>query len=176
MMEGVLSLDSNLVNEIMVPRVDVFMIDIDNDLIDNINLIIEYSFSRIPVYEGDKDHIIGIITLKDVLINKDNLINKKITLRDLIREALFVSTTTFIDNLLFKFKEFKQLLAIVIDEFGGVSGIVTLEDLIEEIVGEIDDEYDEPTEEYKKINDSTYLIKANMTMEKFICYSCGLCS
>lgn len=170
MMRGVLSLDSKYVKEIMVPRVDTFMIDIENDLLENIELLIDQSYSRIPVYKEDKDNIVGIITLKDVLINLEELKTNKITLSDLTREALFVPETLYTDNLLYKFKESKQLLAIVIDEFGGVSGLVTLEDLVEEIVGEIEDEDDEPSNEFKKINDHTYLIKANMTLETFNLY------
>lgn len=170
MMRGVLALDTKMVREIMVPRVDAFMIDIDDDINDIIQQIVEQGYSRIPVYKEDKDHVQGILTFKDVLIHQKELLNGSKQLTDLLRPALFVPESIFIDDLLFKFKDTKQLIAIIGDGYGGVSGIVTLEDLVEEIVGDIDDEYDKPSEELQVIDHRTLLVKANMPIDTFNTY------
>ncbi|MDD2562501.1 MAG: transporter associated domain-containing protein, partial [Eubacteriales bacterium] len=99
--------------------------------------------SRIPLFEEDKDHILGIVHLKDVLLNLQALNGGSLTLRDIVRPALFVPDTMYTDELLVKFQQSKQHLAVLVDEFGGVAGIITMEDLIEEIVGDIRDEYDD---------------------------------
>ncbi len=143
MMRGVLSLDSRLVREIMVPRVDTNMLDVDDPQEKNMELLLSQMHSRIPLYEEDKDHIVGVIHLKDVLLNQQNLNEGSLTLRDIARPALFVPDTMYTDELLVKFQQSKQHLAVLVDEFGGVSGIITMEDLIEEIVGDIRDEYDD---------------------------------
>ncbi|MDD4080553.1 MAG: hemolysin family protein [Eubacteriales bacterium] len=143
MMRGVLSLDTRLVREIMVPRVDTHMLDADDPHEKNMELLLDQLHSRIPLYEEDKDHIVGIIHLKDVLLNLQALNDASLTLRDIARPALFVPDTMYTDELLVKFQQSKQHLAVLVDEFGGVAGIVTMEDLIEEIVGDIRDEYDD---------------------------------
>lgn len=168
MMKGVLALDSKRVREIMVPRVDAFMIDLEDDIMENVRKIIEQSYSRIPIYRGDKDHIVGILTLKDLIINLEKITRHEMMLEDLVREALFVHESTYIDNLLYKFKKSKQLLAVVTDEYGGVSGIVTLEDLVEEIVGEISDEDDEPA--IKKVDEQTFIVQASLSLDEFNTY------
>lgn len=143
MMRGVMSLDTRLVREIMVPRVDTDMLDAEDPLEKNMELLLTLLRSRIPLYEGDKDNIVGIIHLKDVLLNLQALNEGRLTLKDISRPALFIPDTMYTDELLVKFQKSKQHLAVLVDEFGGVSGIVTLEDLLEEIVGDIRDEYDE---------------------------------
>ncbi|MDY0209791.1 MAG: hemolysin family protein [Acholeplasma sp.] len=167
MMRGVLSLDSKLVKEIMVPRVDAFMIDIHEDIHINIKRIIDESYSRIPIYENEKDNILGFVTIKDVLLNIDKLKQKEKNLIELKRSALVVLETSRVDDLLVRFKQSKQLMAVVIDEFSGLSGIVTLEDLIEEIVGEIDDEYDEVTKHYQALDERTYIVKGSLSLSDF---------
>jgi len=167
MMRGVLSLDSKAVTEIMVPRVDAFMIDINEPIKEALDKIIDQSYSRIPLYENEKDNLRGVVTIKDVLLNLDKLKKGEITLMELKRDPLFILESTRVDDLLLQFKESKQLLAIIIDEFGGVSGLVTLEDLIEEIVGEIDDEYDETTKHYHTIDSNTVVVKGLMSLETF---------
>lgn len=167
MMRGVLSLDSKVVTEIMVPRVDAFMIDILEPINESLDQIIDQSYSRIPLYEGEKDNVRGVVTIKDVLLNLEKLKNEELSLMDLKREPLFILESTRVDDLLMQFKESRQLLAIIIDEFGGVSGLVTLEDLLEEIVGEIDDEYDERTKHYQTIDKDTLVVKGLMSLETF---------
>jgi len=143
MMRGVLSLDTRLVREIMVPRVDTHMLDADDAHEKNMELLLDQLHSRIPLFEEDKDHILGIVHLKDVLLNLQALNGGSLTLRDIVRPALFVPDTMYTDELLVKFQQSKQHLAVLVDEFGGVAGIITMEDLIEEIVGDIRDEYDD---------------------------------
>lgn len=143
MMRGVLSLDTRLVREIMVPRVDTDMLDAEDPIEKNMDLMLTLLRSRIPLYEEDKDNIIGIVHLKDVLLNLAALNEHRITLREIARPAMFIPDTMYTDELLVQFQQSKQHLAVLVDEFGGVSGIVTLEDLIEEIVGDIKDEYDD---------------------------------
>ncbi len=167
MMRGVLSLDSKVVKEIMVPRVDAFMINIEDDIDYNIKRIIDESYSRIPIYENEKDNILGFVTIKDVLLNIDKLKKKEISLLDIKRNAIVVLESSRVDDLLVKFKQSKQLMAIVIDEFSGLAGIVTLEDLVEEIVGEIDDEYDEVTKHYQVIDENTFIVKGGLSLSDF---------
>ena len=143
MMRGVLSLDTRLVREIMVPRVDTDMLDAEDPIEKNMDLMLTLLRSRIPLYEEDKDNIIGIVHLKDVLLNLAALNEHRITLREIARPAMFIPDTMYTDELLVQFQQSKQHLAVLVDEFGGVSGIVTLENLIEEIVGDIKDEYDD---------------------------------
>ena len=143
MMRGVLSLDTRVVREIMVPRVDTDMLDAEDPFEKNMELLLTQLRSRIPLYEEDKDNILGIIHLKDVLLNLTALNERRLGFRDIARPALFIPDTMYTDELLVQFQKTKQHLAILVDEFGGVSGIVTLEDLIEEIVGDIKDEYDD---------------------------------
>ena len=146
MMRGVLSLDSRLVREIMVPRVDTDMLDAEEPFDKNLHILLTQLRSRIPLYEEDKDNILGIIHLKDVLLNLEDLKEGRLSLKDICRQALFIPDTMFTDELLLQFQKSKQHLAILVDEFGGVEGIVTLEDLMEEIVGDIQDEYDDEDE------------------------------
>lgn len=143
MMRGVLSLDSRLVREIMVPRVDTDMLDAEDPQEKNMELLLGQLHSRVPLYEGEKDRIIGIIHVKDVLLHLQALHEGTLSLRAIARPALFVPDTMYTDELLVKFQQSKQHLAVLVDEFGGVAGIITMEDLIEEIVGDIRDEYDE---------------------------------
>lgn len=166
MMRGVLSLDTRLVREIMVPRVNTDMLDAAEPFEKNMEQLLAGLRSRIPLYEEDKDHILGIIHMKDVLLNLQALQNHEMDLRDIARPALFVPDTMYTDELLVQFQKSKQHLAVLVDEFGGVSGIVTLEDLIEEIVGEIRDEYDVNEEEvWQKVSDDEYIFDAGIDLD-----------
>ena len=165
MMRGVLSLDSRLVREIMVPRVDTNMLDAEDPQEKNMELLLSQLHSRIPLYEGEKDQIIGIIHVKDVLVNLAGLNEGSISLRDIARPALFVPDTMYTDELLVKFQQSKQHLAVLVDEFGGVAGIITMEDLIEEIVGDIRDEYDDDdTSPLTMINDHEAVLTGSLPL------------
>ena len=167
MLQGIFSLDTKVAREVMVPRTDAFMIDIHNDVKENLERILSESYSRIPVYNEDKDKIIGILHTKTLLkaayeVGFDNL-----QLLPLMQEPLFVPETVFIDDLLYELKKTQNQMAILLDEYGGVVGLVTLEDLLEEIVGEIDDESDEVETLYEVINENEYIIQGRMLIDEF---------
>ena len=155
MLQGVFSLDELMAREVMVPRTDAFMIDIEDNTQENIQAILKESFSRIPVYEDDKDKIIGVIHTKNL------------KLRRIMNEPLFVPETIFVDDLLAAFRNTNNQMAILLDEYGGVAGLVTFEDLLEEIVGEIDDETDKSSVEVREIGENTYIVEGAMTLNDF---------
>ncbi|WP_326716779.1 hemolysin family protein [Vagococcus jeotgali] len=169
MVQGIFDLDSTMAREVMVPRTEAFMVDIHDPAVENIDKVLQNSFSRIPVYDDDKDKIIGILHLKNLLKEARQVGFDDIDLLDVIHEPLFVPETIFIDDLLLELKKSQSHMAILLDEYGGVSGIVTFEDLLEEIVGEIDDESDELTIEelYEQISDNEYIIQARMPIDDF---------
>lgn len=167
MMQGVLSLDSKLAKGVMVPRTDTFMIDIEDDRKENLEQLLTSQYSRIPVYKGDKDEILGVIHSKDVLREADRVGFENIRMENIMRDPYFAPETVYTDDLLLQFKRHHQHMAILKDEYGGVVGIVTLEDLIEVIVGDIEDEYDELSVNYQKINDETYVVDGSMPIDKF---------
>ncbi len=146
MLQGVFSLDELMAREVMVPRTDAFMIDIEDNTQENIQAILKQSFSRIPVYEDDKDKIIGVIHTKNLLQAGYELGFENVKLRRIMNDPLFVPETIFVDDLLAAFRNTNNQMAILLDEYGGVAGLVTFEDLLEEIVGEIDDDKDKHLE------------------------------
>ena len=167
MMQGVLSLDTKLAREVMVPRTDTLMLDVDDDISENLETILNCSYSRLPLYEEDKDKVIGVIHVKDVFRAAKEQGFDNIDLRALAHEPVFVPSTIFVDDLLVEFRKTRQHLAILKDEYGGVEGIVTLEDLIEEIVGDIEDEYDEEEKEVVEIDENNSVIDAGMSLDRF---------
>lgn len=167
MLQGVFSLDETMAREVMVPRTDAFMVDINDDTTEIIRAILKENFSRIPVYDGDKDKVIGLIHTKNILSAAFAEGFDQINLRRLLQEPLFVPETIFVDNLLTTLRNTQRQMAILLDEYGGVSGLVTLEDLLEEIVGEIDDETDKAAESVREIGDNTYIVMGTMTLSEF---------
>lgn len=167
MLQGVFSLDELMAREVMVPRTDAFMIDINDDTQENIQEILKQNFSRIPVYDDDKDKIIGVLHTKRLLDAgfRDGFDN--IVLRKILQEPLFVPETIFVDDLLRQLRNTQNQMAILLDEYGGVAGIVTLEDLLEEIVGEIDDETDKAEQFVREIGEHTYIVLGTMTINEF---------
>lgn len=141
MISGILQLDRTLTREIMVPRIDVVAVEVETPLRDTLDVMIQGAHSRLPVYEESIDHIVGVLYAKDVLrLLRDG--KMEVSLRELMRPAYFVPETKRVDELLQELQCNKVHMAIVVDEFGGTAGIVTIEDVLEEIVGEIQDEYD----------------------------------
>lgn len=169
MVQGIFDMDTTLAREVMVPRTESFMIDIHDSSEENIDKVLSNNFSRIPVYDDDKDRIIGILHLKNLLKEARVSGFKDLDLLKVIHEPLFVPETIFIDDLLIELKRTQNHMAILLDEYGGVVGLVTLEDLLEEIVGEIDDESDELTidELFEKIGEDEYLVQAKMPIDDF---------
>ena len=164
-LQGALDLSSRTVYDIMTPRVDVVAIDVTDDLDTIKNVFIEHQFSRVPVYEDDKDNIIGVLNQKDFMINY--LKGKTINVRKLMSKPMFVTETTKVDDVIRTMQKEKKHLAIVLDEYGGTSGIVTMEDAQEGVVGEIYDEHDDEiiTEPIKKTGENKYLIDADVSVE-----------
>jgi Hemolysins and related proteins containing CBS domains len=170
MVQGVFSLDSKVAREVMVPRTDAFMIDIDDSTPENIDLILEQSYSRVPVYKENRDNIIGILHQKSLLKAAREYGFDSIDLNSILQKPLFVPETIGVDNLLYELQHTQNQMAVLLDEYGGVVGLVTLEDLLEEIVGEIDDETDDSSEEESLLvlnTDGSYTIQGRMLIDEF---------
>lgn len=162
MINNVFALNDIIASEIMIHRTEMFAIEINENLYDLLDEIDEYKYSRIPVYEETIDDIKGILFLKDIL----KLVSKRqeIKIKDIMREAYFVPESKPIDEIFQELRDNKKQMAIVVDEYGGTSGLLTMEDIIEELVGNIFDEYDDVEIEYKKIDDNTYLIEGSVSL------------
>ena len=159
MINSIFEFDDKLAYEIMTPRTEVFSIDINDPMEEYIDQLMELRYSRIPVYDDDSDKIIGILNIKDYLIKAREEGFDNVDIASIIRKPFFVPETKNIDALFYELQKPRQQIAILIDEYGGFSGIVTMEDLVEEIMGDIEDEYDEMDEpEIKKIDEYTYRI------------------
>ncbi|WP_164683634.1 hemolysin family protein [Streptococcus hyointestinalis] len=167
MLQGVFSLDELMAREVMVPRTDAFMVNINDDTQTNIKDILRQSFSRIPVYDDDKDRVIGVLHTKRLLKAGFEEGFDKLNLRKILQEPLFVPETIFVDDLLRELRKTQNQMAILLDEYGGMAGLVTLEDLLEEIVGEIDDETDKSEQFVHEIADNTYIVVGTMTINEF---------
>ena len=165
MISSIFNFDDELAYEIMTPRTDVFAIDILEPTSEYIDKLMELRYSRIPVYEDDYDNIIGILNIKDYLIKARETGFDKVDIRGILREPYFVPETKNIDSLFFELQKTKNHIAVLIDEYGGFSGIVTMEDIVEEIVGDIDDEYDEDAHIVKKIDENTFMIDGNVSLD-----------
>ncbi len=165
MITGVFAFDDLLAYEVMTPRTDVFAIDINDPSEEYIDELMELRFSRIPVYEEDSDNIIGILYIKDYLIQARESGFDNVDIRSILRTPYFVPETKNIDSLFVELQKTKQHIAILIDEYGGFSGIVTMEDIIEEVMGEIDDEYDEEEPEIKQISKDTWQLDGSMDLD-----------
>ncbi len=165
MLEGIVRFGDETAKEIMTSRQDVVDLDFRSSFTDVINCIVENNYSRIPVYQNSIDNIRGILYIKDLLPHLHKSSNFR--WQSLIRPPYFVPETKKIDDLLRDFQENKVHIAIVVDEFGGTSGIVTLEDILEEIVGEINDEYDEEEQSYVRLNANTYLFEGKTLLSDF---------
>ena len=167
MLQGIFNLDEMMAREVMVPRTDAFMVDIEDDINVIMTEILRQNFSRIPVYEGDKDNIIGLIHTKKILAESFTNGFDQLNIRRIMQEPLFVPETIFVDDLLKSLRNTQNQMAILLDEYGGVSGIVTLEDLLEEIVGEIDDETDKTEIFVREIAENTFIVQGSMTLNDF---------
>ncbi|MCF0144414.1 MAG: HlyC/CorC family transporter [Firmicutes bacterium] len=165
MIAGIFAFDDILAYEIMTPRTDMFAIDINDPPEEYIDELMELRYSRIPVYEDDADNVIGILYIKDYLIKAREEGFDNVDIKSILRKPYFVPETKNIDSLFFELQKTKQHIAILIDEYGGVCGIVTMEDLIEEVMGDIDDEYDEEDEEIKKIGQDMYLVHGSTDID-----------
>ena len=165
MLEGIVRFGDETAKEVMTSRQDVVDLDFRTSFADVLKCVVENNYSRIPVYQGSIDNIRGILYIKDLLPHLSKPSNFR--WQSLIRPPYFVPETKKIDDLLRDFQENKVHIAIVVDEFGGTSGIITLEDILEEIVGEINDEYDEEEKPYTRINANTYVFEGKTLLSDF---------
>ncbi len=165
MLEGIIRFGEETAKEIMTSRLDMVDLEITATYSEVLKCIVDNAYSRIPVYQESRDNIKGILYIKDLLpyLQKDN----DFKWQSLIRPAYFVPETKMIDDLLRDFQANKIHIAIVVDEFGGTSGIVTMEDIIEEIVGEINDEYDDEERTYVKLTENSYIFEAKTLLSDF---------
>ena len=165
MIDQIFAFDDKLAYEIMTPRTDVFLIDLEDDKEEYTDELMEMHYSRIPVCSGDSDNIIGIMNIKDYMIEAYDKGFENVNIKDILRDPVFVPDTKNIDSLFFELQKNRQHIAVLIDEYGGFSGIVTMEDIIEEIMGDIDDEFDEEEPEIEKISDTVYYIDGSMDID-----------
>lgn len=165
MLEGIVRFGDETAKEVMTSRQDIIALDFRSSFSEVLKSIVENNYSRIPVYQESMDNVRGILYIKDLLPH----LGKPATFRwqSLIRPPYFVPETKKIDDLLRDFQENKVHIAIVVDEFGGTSGLVTLEDILEEIVGEINDEYDEEEKSYVRLNANTYVFEGKTLLSDF---------
>lgn len=162
LLNNVFAFNDIIVSEVMTPRTDIFAIEIDEDINELLDRIDEYKYSRIPVYEDNIDNIEGILFIKDILkVIKDG---RYINIREIMREPYFIPESKEIDELFRELQKSKQQMAIVIDEYGGTAGLITMEDIIEELMGNILDEYDDEEIEYKKLDENTYILSGSSTV------------
>ena len=164
LINNVFEFNDKVVSEIMIHRMDIFAVDIKQNISDVLNDLDEYKYSRIPVYDENIDEIRGILYIKDVLKYLKN--KKDVKVKTVMREAFFVSENKPINELFKELQKNKKQIAIVVDEYGGTAGIVTMEDILEELVGNIFDEYDDIETEYEKIDDNTFIINGNVSMHE----------
>ncbi len=165
MIKSVISFDDKLAEEVMTARTEVFMIDVNDKLDDYIDELLNLRYSRIPVYEDYLDNIIGVLYIKDFLFEAYKKGFNNVEIRDIIRPAYFVPERKNINDLFMELKNTSRHFAILVDEYGGFSGIVTMEDLIEEIMGDIDDEYDKDDPEIRKIGKATFLVRGSTSVK-----------
>ena len=163
-LRGIVNFGNIEISQVMCPRVDIFALSSNLSLDKVLPRLIDNGFSRIPVFENQLDNIIGILYVKDLL---SHIKGKNFNWISILRPAYFVPENKKLDDLLKEFKSKKMHIAMVVDEYGGTSGLVTLEDLIEEIVGDISDEFDYEDVEYSKIDNSVYLFDAKISLNDF---------
>lgn len=164
-LEGIIRFGSKSANEVMTARPDIAAIDLKSSFFEVKKQVIELGYSRIPVYQGNIDHVKGILFNKDLLPHLEK--GESFKWQTLLRPAYFVPETKKIDDLLREFQTNKNHIAVVVDEFGGTSGIVTLEDILEEVVGEIDDEYDDQQPLFVRIDEHTFDFDAKILLPDF---------
>ena len=163
MLQGVDDLAETVVKEVMMPRIDVDFLSIDTEYSELLEKVVESGHSRFPIYDGSIDNVVGILYLKDML----RLIarGKEVKVAEIIRKPFFVPESKRIDSLLMEFKRKHVHIAVAIDEYGGTSGIVCMEDIIEEIVGDIQDEFDNEREDITKLGEGMWLCDSRVDLE-----------
>ena len=167
LIQGIVSFKTVTAREVMTPRVDITAVSVDANFEAHMNIITSSGHSRIPLYENNLDKIVGVIFAKDLLpYLKNEMMRKSLSLRKIAREAMFVPESILINNLLHDFQEKNMHLGIVVDEYGGTAGLVSLEDILEEIVGDIRDEFDKEENPVTVLNDNSYLVLGKISIDE----------
>lgn len=166
MINSVIGFDDKLAEEIMTARTEVFMIDLEDPIDEYLGAMLELKYSRIPVYDGDVDDILGILYIKDFLLEAYKVGFKNVDIKKILRPAYFIPERKNINDLFNELQTKKKHMAVLIDEYGGFSGVVTMEDLIEEIVGDIDDEYDHDEPDIRRIDDRNFIAKGAISIKE----------
>jgi CBS domain containing-hemolysin-like protein len=163
MILGIRELATTTVKEVIVPRIDVAFISLDGPIQESLEKVVESGYSRFPVYKDTIDNVVGMLYVKDLLMKLVQ--GKKIVLEEIIRKPYFVPESKRLDSLLREMKRRKVHIVVAVDEYGGVSGIVCLEDIIEEIIGDIQDEFDNEREDILKVGDGVFLCDARVNLD-----------
>lgn len=167
MINGIFEFNDRLSKEIMTSRKDTYLIDICDDVNEYLDDLINFQYSRVPVYENDIDNVIGILYIKDFFVEARKVGFENVNIRKILHKPYFVPETKKINELFKELQSNRNHMAILIDEYGGFSGIVTMEDLIEEVMGDIDDEYDLDGPDIKQIDLNKYLVKGTINIYEF---------
>ncbi|MDR1778497.1 MAG: hemolysin family protein [Clostridiales Family XIII bacterium] len=165
MITSIFEFDDKLAYEIMTPRTDVYMANINDKLEEYVDEMLKTRFSRIPYFDKDNDDIIGVLYMKDFIIQAKKVGFNRVNVRKLLQKPFFVPETKNIDELFEEMQESKKHIAFLVDEYGGFSGVVTIEDMVEEVMGNIDDEYDDAEPKLTKLTDSMYEIDGNYYLD-----------
>lgn len=166
MINSIFEFDDKLAEDVMTPRTKVYLINIDQPLETYVHELLEEKYSRIPIYEGDTDNIIGVLYMKDFFMEAYKVGFENVDIRKIMHKPYLIPERKNIDQLFKELQKSKHHLAVLIDEYGGFSGIVTIEDLIEEIMGDINDEFDEDEPDIKKIDNHTYLVDGLISIKE----------
>lgn len=165
MMINIFEFDDSAAHEIMTPRTDMYMIEYDEFDIDAVNEILKSGYSRIPIYKENPDDVVGIVYVKDLFVEMEKNCYKNIDIDKVMTAPYFVPESKKIDQLLTELQNSKNYVALLVDEYGGLSGMVTIEDIVEEIVGEIEDEYDTENGKIEEVGDNIYLIDGQVELK-----------
>ena len=165
MMINIFEFDDSASYEIMTPRTELFMVSYDDFSMETVNKILESGHSRIPIFGENKDDVVGIVYVKDLFVELEKNNYQFINIDNVMKAPYFVPESKKIDQLLFELQNSKNYLALLVDEYGGISGLVTIEDIVEEIVGEIEDEYDEEVDRIEKIAENKYIIDGHVELK-----------
>lgn len=166
MIDSIFKFDDKLAKEVMTPRTEVFLVNINDSVPEFLDRLLEEKYSRVPVYDDDVDNIVGILYMKDFIIEARKNGFDNVNIKSILHSPYFVPESKNIDILFKELQTSKNHIAILIDEYGGFSGVVTIEDLIEEVMGNIEDEYDDDEPDIKKVDSNTYIVRGLLSLDE----------
>ncbi|MBW9147775.1 hemolysin family protein [Clostridium sp. CM028] len=166
MINNIIEFDDKSAREVMTPRTEVFLIDINDHVTQFLDELLEKKYSRVPVYDGDVDNIIGILHMKDFIMEARIKGFENVNIKNILHSPYLVYQSKNIDELFRELKISKNHMAVLIDEYGGFSGVVTIKDLIEEVMGNIEDEYDDDEPDIRKVDNNTYIVNGLLSLDE----------